>query len=198
MTPTVDVCNLALSLVGQAATISSVDPPEGSVYARLCAQMYPLALGELLESHAWGFATLTSDLAPLAEVRPGFVGVFALPADCLRVWQVRAVAGGEPIDYERQAGAEGTVLCTQTSTASVLYTRSTNIPQLLPPMLKLALAHLLAAMVAGPIIKGDTGAATAKSLRQIAQTLGTQAAASDATQKLEPLVVEPPWLKGRN
>ena len=66
MTPTVDLCNLALSLVGQSASISSVDPPEGSVYAHLCAQMYPLALGEMLEQHPWGFSTTTQELAPLA------------------------------------------------------------------------------------------------------------------------------------
>ena len=51
MTPTVDVCNLALAHIGQAATISAVDPPEGSVYAELCAHMYPLAMGVLLEAH---------------------------------------------------------------------------------------------------------------------------------------------------
>ena len=150
--------------VVRIATISSVDPPEGSIYAQQCALFYPQAMGELLESHPWGFVTRWVQLALLADPHPGFAGVFALPDDCLKVWAVREHPEGPLIDFERQAGAADTVLCTQTATCHALYTRMTRIPQLLPPLFKSALAHLLASMLAGSIIKGDTGAAAAKSL----------------------------------
>lgn len=197
MTPTVDLCNLALSLVGQSASISSVDPPEGSVYAHLCAQMYPLALGEMLEQHPWGFSTTTQELAPLATRPAGFISGFPLPSDCVRVWQVRSHEFGPLIPYEMRVGESGTMVCTGTETAIVLYTRAIDDPQLLPPAFKMALAHLLASMIAGPIIKGDTGAKAAAELRKVALSLSTQAATSDATQNLEVTRVTPVWIRER-
>ena len=198
MTPTVDTCNLALSLIGQAGTISSVSPPEGSVYAQLCASMYPLALGNLLEAHPWAFATRAAMLAPLAEVHPGFARTFALPMDCLRLWELRDGSGGALLVYERQLGNDGAPLvCTDAVQVLALYTRAPDVPQSLPPAFKTALAYLLASMIVGPIVKGEAGAAAAKSLAQMAQHYLAQAMENDATQKLETLTVRPPWLEAR-
>ena len=57
MASEVDICNLALSHLGDTATIASLDPPEGSAQAEHCARFYPIARDSLLEMHAWGFAT---------------------------------------------------------------------------------------------------------------------------------------------
>lgn len=199
MTPTVDVCNLALSHIGQAATISAVDPPEGSVYAQLCANMYPLAMGALLEFHPWGFATLTEALAPLAETRPGWASVFAEPVACLRIWHLSEAADGPPVDYERQAGAVSpTVICTHAATAFARYTRSAPMPQVLPPLFRLALSYWLASMIAGPIIKGDTGDGTAKALLQVALAQAGKAAEADANQGRQTAPAHvPAWIAGR-
>lgn len=199
MTPTVDVCNLALAHIGQAATISAVDPPEGSVYAELCAHMYPLAMGVLLEAHPWSFATVTEQLTPLVETRPGWLACYAEPAACLRIWNLSDTPDGEPIDYERQAGNPSPVLiCTNTAQAFVRYTRASPVPQVLPPLFKNALAYQLASLIAGPIVKGDTGARAAQEMLKLALHARGQAAESDANQGRQsaPLHV-PVWIAGR-
>lgn len=197
MTPTVDVCNLALSLIGQSANISSFSPPEGSVHAQLCAAMYPLALGGLLERHPWAFATQRATLAQLATAPDGFAYAYALPADALRVWELRETADAPLADYELVAQGGVRVLVTNIPAALVLYTFALDIPQVYPPMFKLALAHALAALIAGPIIKGEGGAAVAKAMTQLAQQYTAQAAASDAYQKRETQVHTPVWIAGR-
>ena len=201
MTPTVDVCNLALTHVGQAATISAVDPPEGSVYAELCAAMYPLALGALLETHPWGFATITEQLAPLANTRPGWSNAFAEPAHCLRIWNLSAAADGVPVDFERQGAitpASPVVICTNTPTAVVRYTKGTLVPQMLPPLVKVALSYWLASMIVGSIVKGQEGAAASAKLLESARAYALTAAASDANQSRQTAPAHAvPWVSGR-
>ncbi len=201
MTPTVDVCNLALTHVGQAATISAVDPPEGSVYAELCAAMYPLALGALLETHPWGFATITEQLAPLAATRPGWAHAFAEPAHCLRIWNLSATADGVPVDFERQGAitpASPVVICTNTPTAVVRYTKGTLVPQILPPLVKVALSYWLASMIVGSIVKGQEGAAASAKLLESARAYALTAAASDANQSRQTAPAHAvPWVSGR-
>lgn len=62
MPSAVTICNLALAHLGDSATVSSIDPPEGSAQAEHCARFYPVALGLLLEAHPWNFATKRSRL----------------------------------------------------------------------------------------------------------------------------------------
>ena len=58
MASEVQICNLALSRIGEDGSIISLDPPEGSEHAAACAAFYQRALGSLLESHDWSFATM--------------------------------------------------------------------------------------------------------------------------------------------
>ena len=51
MASVVDICNQALSHLGDSATVASIDPPEGSAQAEHCARFYPAALAALLEMH---------------------------------------------------------------------------------------------------------------------------------------------------
>ena len=45
MASEVEICNLALARLGDAATVVSIDPPEGSAQAEHCAMFYrPLRL----------------------------------------------------------------------------------------------------------------------------------------------------------
>ena len=54
MASEIAICNLALSHLGDAANIASIDPPEGSAQAEHCATFYPIARDSLLEMHDWG------------------------------------------------------------------------------------------------------------------------------------------------
>lgn len=65
------------------------------------------------------------------------------------------------------------------------------------PLFTLALSHLLASMLAGPILKGDAGEAAAVTQTQMFTALKGQATASDANQRkthVEPAVS---WMRGR-
>jgi hypothetical protein len=45
MASEVQICNLALSRIGEDGSIISLDPPEGSEHAAACAAFYQRALG---------------------------------------------------------------------------------------------------------------------------------------------------------
>ena len=57
MATEVDICNMALSFLGDRATVTSINPPEGSAQAEHCARFYPMALNEMLAQARWSFAT---------------------------------------------------------------------------------------------------------------------------------------------
>ena len=75
MASEVEICNLALARLGDAATVVSIDPPEGSAQAEHCAMFYPMARDTLLAQHPWGFAQ--------RRVRPARLAAgYLLPDDC--------------------------------------------------------------------------------------------------------------------
>jgi len=65
MSSVVDICNLALSHIGDTANISSLT--ETSVQAQLCSRFYDMARKSTLELNPWSFATTRQKLAPLAS-----------------------------------------------------------------------------------------------------------------------------------
>jgi hypothetical protein len=67
MASVVDICNTALSHIGDTANVTSISPPDGSAQAGYCATFYPIALSALLEMHDWGFATVRSTTAPVTN-----------------------------------------------------------------------------------------------------------------------------------
>jgi hypothetical protein len=65
------------------------------------------------------------------------------------------------------------------------------------PLFVMALSYLLASMLAGPIIKGETGAAASGRMMQMAQGYIAKAAASDAGQReINPTQIVS-WIAGR-
>lgn len=63
MASEVEISNLALSRIGDSATVSSINPPEGSAQAEHCQRFYPIARNSLLEMHAWSFCDRRIQLA---------------------------------------------------------------------------------------------------------------------------------------
>ena len=94
MSNAVTICNLALSHLGDTATVASIQPPEGSVQAEHCARFYPQALRSLLALHHWGFATRYEPLQRVdREGDARFAYVFALPAEALEMVAVHDAYG---------------------------------------------------------------------------------------------------------
>jgi hypothetical protein len=185
MASEVDICNLALGHLGDKATVSSIDPPEGSAQATHCARFYPIARDVTLESHEWGFATVRANLALLTDTPPpGWLYVYAAPNDCRNIidlidpnapcfnplpesglhWQ-DDVYNPEPIAYELESRGDGTgLIYTNLAGAQVRYVRSVTDTTRFSAQFIDAVAWLLAAYLAGPVVKGDTGAAMARQM----------------------------------
>ena len=88
MASVVDIVNLALSHLGEDATVSSIDPPEGSAEAEHAATFYPQARDAMLEMHEWRFATKRVMLALTASDTFEWAYAYALPSGMLRALAV--------------------------------------------------------------------------------------------------------------
>ncbi len=170
MASAVDICNLSLSHLGESADISSIEPPEGSVYAELFTHFYPLARDVAVQAFAWPFAIKRQYLAlrwePTDESNPYYGRyVYALPADCLEpVALLRRGMGDNAagnFDIEASDGGHQIVIC-ETEQPILKYTRIVEDTTKFSPIFVDTLAWLLASYMAGPVIKGDAGSAKAK------------------------------------
>ena len=75
----VDICNLALSFIGEKQ-IRSFD--EDNIRSRLCKSSYDFYRDRLLSDFDWTFARKTAEISLLDETHPEG-SLYALPEDCL-------------------------------------------------------------------------------------------------------------------
>ncbi len=88
----VDVCNLALTWLGERRITSLDDEPLGLV----CKEVWPLARDAVLRMHRWNAIQRQAALARLADAPlAGHAYAYQLPADCLRAWRVEDKATGQ-------------------------------------------------------------------------------------------------------
>ena len=224
MASAVDICNLALAHLGDTATVSSINPPEGSAQAEHCARFYPIARDGLLEMHFWNFSVRRKALAEVTCVWPEWDHAYSLPSDVNNIIAVLpsdaqddysskyvpsdnqpyfyapVVAAGlyTPQFYTVESTATGgSILYTDQSDAVLRYTSFITDTTKFSPLFVTCLSWHLASMLAGPVIKGDQGAAEAKRCQQMLQVYISEAQASDANQrnvKPEHIVG---WMSGR-
>jgi hypothetical protein len=221
MASEVDICNLALGHLGDRATVSSINPPEGSAQAEHCARFYPIARDMVLESHEWGFATKRANLALLVDTPPpGFMFVYQQPSDCRNIidlidphaptffpidercghWQDDAFTL-PAVPYELEARGDGVgVIYTNLENAIVRYTASVTDTTKFSAQVVDTIAWLLAAYLAGPVMKGDVGAAMASScMKAYLISLG-KATANDANNRRRSISQSQrpaPWIQNR-
>lgn len=217
----VDICNLALSYLGDSATVASIDPPEGSAQAQHCARFYPMALGLLLDAHEWNFITMRAALAVVQNDYNGWRFAYAMPSDALDVISVKAkclypvdyfevailnyLGESWPLHFEQKRrgdfqietlnGAE--VILSNAEEAIALYTVSTVQPGMFPPLFTDALAWKLASMLAGPLLKGDAGATESKRCLSMHQAILEQAKGQDSNQRKGNPQPPAPWIAAR-
>lgn len=199
-TSVVGICNLALSHLGADNIIASIDPPDGSVEAGRCAQLYPIARQEMLEMFPWTFAKTRVALSALAS-NPSKVWryAYAAPSDALQNRRILTTStldvygffpfGGllradEAALFTEQGSAdfqvENGVFLTNEPDAVLLYVRDVIDPSQFTPGFTVALSLLLASYLAGPIIRGATGTQAAMTLREMAGKKGREAMIVDA------------------
>jgi hypothetical protein len=210
MASDVDICNLALSRLGERANVSAIDPPEGSPEAEHCARFYPIARDGLLEAHPWTFAVKRSVDPPALFIRaPDGRFAHALPAGALRIIDILSGeahrdfhngfrAESRSVDFERETTKDGvSVVLTRQEYVVIRYIARVVDTGAYSPLFVDALSWLLASHLAGPILKGETGAKMAQACYQTFRVLFGQAAAVDANQRRIHEVHAPAWIKGR-
>ena len=201
MSSAVDICNLALSHLGDEATVSSINPPEGSAQAEKCARYYPIARDSLLERFAWTFATTRAVLAPLTATVGTWAYCYALPSDALRVLTVLApgeaeTSLGQSFDTEALPSGQR-VIATHQSEATARYVRRVTDTTRFSALFADALSWWLAGYLAGPLLKGEAGRKAAKDLRVFALTMSGNAADADGSQSDVVATHVPAWLAAR-
>lgn len=217
MTTSVAIANLALSHLGDEATVASLDPPEGSAQADQCALFYPVARDALLEMYPWNFAMRRQTLALLstAPVSQWAYG-YALPSNVLGVFAVQGPEDTDDLigigygpltssngvnDFEIEGMTDGTrVLYTNVADARIRFTVSVTVTTFFPPLFTLALTYLLASFLAGPVLKGETGRTVAAAMLQTAMGFMTTARTQDAKQRRATRVRDAhvaPWVGAR-
>jgi len=201
MASDVDICNLALSRLGDDANIVSINPPEGSPQAEHCARFYPLARDVLLQMHPWSFAVREETLAPLAQTGAGWAYVYTQPAQALSVLAVLPAHSQEPTTrtkFVTQMNAYGhVIILTNEANARVRFVARVTDSTQFPPLFVDALAWLLASYLAGPILKGDVGAGQARACLQGFNATFAQARLADAHQRHAPPEHTPAWMAAR-
>lgn len=111
----VDICNLALQMLGEE-TIGSIDEkPKGEV----CAVFYDHTVEEVLRLHDWNCARARTELAPLSETPPmEWKYYYQLPVGCLAVRAVQDSGGSSGYAWER----EGNRIVTNQEEIFLVYT----------------------------------------------------------------------------
>ncbi len=226
MASVVDICNLALAHLGDNATIASIDPPEGSAQAEHCQRFYPIARDTLLEMHSWSFATKRAYGAEVENTWPMWQYAYAMPGDAHDIIAVLppearddysttftpenypdfytnyspSVAAGQyvPQKFAVEVAADGSeIILTNQKQAVLRYHAKITDATKFSPLFTITLSWHLASMLAGPVIKGDQGAAEGK--RCIAMTtlyLGKAMEADSNARKIKPEQIVP-WIAGR-
>lgn len=201
MASEVDICNLALARLGDNATVASIDPPEGSAQAEHCARFYPVARDSLLEMHAWKFATRRVLLAQLTTDTWNWSYAYAEPTGVLKLLAVLPASASSDADtqeYEAETDGNGTpIILTDQEGASLRYVAHVTDTTVFSPLFVDALAWLLASYLAGPVLKGDAGAAMAKACLQSFMLALSNAKVSDANQRKVRPEHKPDWIAGR-
>lgn len=217
MASDVEIANLALSHLGDSATVADLDPPEGSAQAEHCARFYPLARDALLEMRNWTFAMRRTTGAALTSETTTWQYAYAFPTDAISIIAVLPPdASGDynalawpPCEFEpiNTYTPQPYVVETLSTGARVIYTnqedalirykaRVTDTTKF-SPLFTLALSHYLASMLAGPVIKGDAGAAEGKRQLQLMQGYLGFASNSDGNQREGTVQHVVPWIGGR-
>lgn len=202
MASEVDICNLSLSHLGDRATVASIDPPEGSAQAEHCARFYPIARDSLLEMARPGFATKRTSLAALADVPDSWAFAYTKPADAVLILGVMAPEQtddfAEPSPFVCEVDTNGDeVIYSSVEQAQVRYIARVEDTTRFSPLFTIALSWHLASMLAGPVLKGDTGAAEAKRCEQMTMGFLARFATSDANQRSVRPAPQPAWIRGR-
>ena len=203
----IDICNLALAHIGDKATVTSLNPSDGSHQADLCARYYPVARDLCLERHRYDFTIKQSALVALTTSgRTDFEYAYRLPSDFAGAISVIAkdslddqVSAGitipQPFVIELNDDYDRIIYC-NLQDAVIRYQAKVTDSSQFSRMFVYAVSWQLASMLAGAVIKGDEGMAAVRNAGQMAEFYMQKAAAFDSRTTREKPIVDAntnPW-----
>lgn len=211
MANAVEICNMAMSLLGDSASIASIDPPDSSAASKMCAVYYPITKAAMLEMHDWSFAMRRAELPMLADDETSkWQGVYQLPSDALRVVTVRPanaerrlVRDGLPYPRYGENPPEavfevlGRKLYTNAEDPVATYITSEVADSSFTPTFVVAFSYYLALQIAGARIKGKEGQTLAQNLQKQFSVALSTAKSRDANQQMKRIDFIPEWLRVR-
>jgi hypothetical protein len=157
MASEVEICNLALSHIGEDR-VSAISPNAATRQARECFTHYAACRDEVLSVLNWPFArTNPVILSELSATDERWDYVYLLPADCLvprEIYNPAKAHDDDKIPFEQAVVSGQQAILTDQYQAALIYTkRITNAGQF-PAYFVTALAFRLASAMAVPL-KGD-------------------------------------------
>lgn len=153
MASAIDIINLALSHLGETPNVSSIEPPEGSAHAEVCARFYPIARDVALEMRNWSFAMKHVALAEVTNTSASWRFKYQLPTDCIRAIGVQMPGDISQDIYSDDFMIEQQFLFTNAPVATLRYLFRLTDTTRYPPLFVNAITWLLASYLAGPIAK---------------------------------------------
>lgn len=151
MASVVQICNMALTRIGQNQFIDSID--EQSKAAELCALHYELCRDEVLQAFPWPFAEARVFLADIGSPAQTWQFRYRYPVDCLEARYISVPGIEKPraeqrIPFKVVNAAGGRAILSNQEQAELVYTVRVEDTTYFPPMFVSALAWRLAAELA--------------------------------------------------
>jgi hypothetical protein len=207
-----DVCNVALSRIGQRTQITDY-LSDTTTAGDLCRVHYPLVRTSALRSHTWNFAIRRAELAQLSEAPINeYTYQYTLPADFLKMvrtsWEAtgwssfddsaRWAWGDANVPYriEGSSAASGRrVLLTSESAVKIEYVADVTDVTTWDALFTDAVCFMLAAELSFPLTQSRQ---LAQETRQVAQQTLAEARTMDAQEGSARAVVDNhAWLQVR-
>ncbi|QNH91696.1 hypothetical protein SR18_gp045c [Caulobacter phage SR18] len=197
-----DIVNLALSHLGDKAGVSSIAPTDGTMQSQYAALFYAQGRDYLLERFPWKFATRRESPALRSDLSfSAWPYVYNEPNNVLRV--LAALPEGytsdqQGVEFDTESDSSGQALIMSKVPLDVVRSiyRITDPGRFSPGFVE-AFSWFLASVLAGPIVKGETGRAESVRCLQAAQVAFAGATGLSASQSKLTLSFTPSFIQAR-
>lgn len=151
MASVVQICNMALTRIGQSQTIDSID--EQSLAAELCSLHYEDARDAVLRDFDWPFAEARVYLADIGSPPTNWCYRYRYPTDCLKARRIAIPGNENPTADERIPfkiihADGGRAIVTNQPQAELVYTVKVEDTTYFDPLFVSSLAWRLASEIA--------------------------------------------------
>jgi hypothetical protein len=214
VTTDVNICNTALSYVGERDRVTSIDPVDGSEESRHCARAYTEAFEELLEMHTWSFATKKIELTVINadaddtddpawsyryEIPEGMAEAIAvLPSEHTEDYVVADQRMPQNFHIKLSSEDDELRIYSNVEDAYLRYTVYVTDPNQCSRLFLAALTWLVAAKIAGTVVRGDSGEAIKNRCLAMFGKYLAEAKTKDARQRQVTSEPTAPWMAARH